>query len=108
MCDSIFKPSSRGVTSVVCLFALLSAVSFANGATFRVSTKEPVIVVAPSQWKIANDKRPTAEFPFETFRIFAADGRNAVCMVSIVARNNEKFAEKDFLRKMLTAQARAV
>jgi hypothetical protein len=89
------------------LLSILLVCGFgARANELRVSSKEPVVVVAPDQWKSTKDKSPSDAFPFETYRVEAPGGRNAVCLISIYDKDNPKFKEPQFLKDLLRADSR--
>src|SRR4051812_39562001 len=89
---------------------VLSCFGLAVGSTqageLRVSSAEPIVVTAGESWKVAKGTRPAPNFPFETFRIFPADGRNAACMVSVLGKDKAEFADPAFLKKLLRGDSR--
>jgi hypothetical protein len=98
---------ARALKRAIWILAVVFTIGFVEAGPLRVSTAEPIIVSAPNGWKIAKDRPPTAQFPFETYKIFHSDGRNAACMISVIGKNREQFADKDLLKKVVAAQARA-
>lgn len=89
-----------------CLLAILFAAVIVNGAELRVSSKEPVVVLAPDMWKATKDKPPNGAFPFETYRIEPSTNHNAVCLVSVYDKNKPEFADPEFLKKLLKGDSR--
>ena len=84
----------------------LFVASFANANELRVSAKEPVIVVAPDQWKSTKDKSPGGSFPFETYRVEPSAGHNSVCLISILARDKPEFADPQLLKRIVRGDSR--
>jgi len=90
---------------ITCLLILFVA-GIINGAELRTSSKEPVVVSAPEQWKALKDKTPSAAFPFETYRIEPPTNRNAVCLISIYDKDKPEFSDAEFLKKLLKGDCR--
>jgi hypothetical protein len=89
-----------------CLLVILLVAGTVNGAELRVSSKEPVVVVAPDTWKATKDRTPNGGFPFETYRIAPSTNRNVVCLVSIYDKNKPEFADPEFLKKLVRGDSR--
>src|SRR5215472_4017444 len=88
-------------------FLLMALVcGLANAAELRVSSNEPVVVTAPDHWTSLKNKLPSASFSFETFRIQPPANRNVICLVSIIDKDKQAFAEPEFLKKLLRADSR--
>ena len=85
----------------IALLSLFLFYALAGAAELPISSKEPVIVVAPDQWVSTKDKPPGGSFPFETFRVAPPAGRNAQCLFSILGKNKQEFADAQFLKKVL-------
>jgi hypothetical protein len=85
----------------ISLVAIFLASAFANADELHVSSAEPVFVVAPAQWELGKDQAPTDTFPFETYHIAAPAGRNAMCLISIYAKDKPESADAEFLKKLL-------
>jgi hypothetical protein len=83
------------------LVAILLASAFAGADELHVSSAEPVYVVAPAQWELGTDRAPVNLFPFETYHVVATGGRNALCLISIYAKDKPQFADAEFLKKTL-------
>jgi hypothetical protein len=45
------------------VFLILLACGLASAGELQVSSKEPVVVMAPDQWKAVKDKSPSGPFP---------------------------------------------
>ena len=88
------------------LLLIVFVSGFARADELRVSSKEPVIVVTPDQWKSTKDQSPTSSFPFETHRVVPPTNRNAVCLVSIFDRNKQELTGPQFLKKILRGDSR--
>ena len=88
------------------LLLVVFVCGFARAGDLSVSAKEPVIVVAPDQWKSTKDKSPSGSFPFETYRVVPSINRNAVCLISIFDKDKQEFADPQFLKKILRADSR--
>ena len=89
-----------------CFHVILFIAGITNGAEFRTSSKEPVVVTAPDQWKATKDRTPSATFPFETYRIEPPTNRNAVCLISIYDTDKPEFTDPEFLKTLLRADCR--
>jgi hypothetical protein len=85
----------------IALIAILLASAFAGADELHVSSAEPVYVVAPAQWKLGTDRAPVNLFPFETYHVVATGGRNALCLISIYAKDKPQFTDAEFLKKVL-------
>jgi hypothetical protein len=73
----------------------------------HVSAKDPVFVAAPEKWEAAKEKGPPGiPFPFETYQVTPPEGRNAVCLISILDKDREQFTDADFLKKILRGDCR--
>ena len=90
----------------ICLLGILFAAGIVNGGELRVSSKEPVVVVASDTWKSTLDTRPGATFPFETYRLEPSTNRNVVCLVSIYDKDKPQFADAEFLKTLVRADSR--
>lgn len=71
-----------------------------------MSSKEPVVVVAPDSWKATLDTQPGPKFPFETYRVEPGTNRNVVCLVSIYDKDKPQFADAAFLKTLVRADSR--
>jgi len=91
---------------ITTLITILFVVGTVNGEELRISSKEPVIVLAPAQWKVKMDKSPSGPFPFETYRIEPPLARNGVCLISIYDKDKREFADITFLKKLLRGDSR--
>lgn len=78
----------------------------AHAAELHVSSQEPIVVTAPDDWTAKKEKPPSDKLPFETYRIEPPAGRNAVCLISILDKDHQQFAEADFLKKLLRGDSR--
>ena len=93
-------------TPITILLFLLGSY-LVRAAELPVSTKEPVIVVAPDGWRSAKDQSPmAAAAAFETFQITPPVGRNAAVLVSILGTNKPQFADPAMLKTILRADCR--
>jgi hypothetical protein len=93
--------------SKTALLSLILCLCVSAGADeLRVSSKEPVVVVTPPQWKAAKGKAPSDSFPFETYRVVPPASRNAQCLISILAKGRPEFADPQTLKKLLKADSR--
>jgi hypothetical protein len=91
---------------ILWLIAFSISLVSTRAAVSRISSVEPVLVTAPANWTIAQFKPATRDFPFESFRIVPAGDVNAVCLVSIIGKNDERFDDKDLLQKAVKLNAR--
>ena len=105
------KPSSYSVRHAymktpltLLLFFLVGAFAYADELT--VSAKEAIVVAAPDQWTSKEDKSPTATFPAETYRLAPPAGHNAVCLISILDKDNAEFTDSAFLKKIVRGDSR--
>jgi hypothetical protein len=85
----------------ISLVAIFLASAFVRADELHVSSAEPVFVVAPAQWELGKDRAPAGSFAFETYHIAAPAGRNAMCLISIYAKDKPEFADPQFLKKLL-------
>ncbi|MBI3867537.1 MAG: hypothetical protein HY299_03315 [Verrucomicrobia bacterium] len=92
--------------TAIALLITCFAHTLASADELTISAKEPVIVVTPSQWKSTMEKSPGRAFPFETCRIAAPAGRNAVCLLSIYDKGKEAFTDPKFLKELLRGDSR--
>jgi hypothetical protein len=90
----------------ISLVAILLASVFVNADELHVSSAEPVFVVAPAQWELGKDRAPAGSFPFETYHIAAPSGRNAMCLITIFAKDKPEFTDAQFLKKLLRGDSR--
>lgn len=88
------------------LIALCVSLTSAHAAVFRVSSAEPVIVTAPANWTVTTHKPATRDFPFESFRIAPAGDVNAICLVSIIGKDDDRFEDKELLEKAVKLNSR--
>src|SRR4051812_43791837 len=86
-------------------FLIFVACAVADAAELRVSAKEPVVVTGVGEWTSAKQETPPG-FPLEAYRLAPATNRNAVCMISIYAKDKPEFADPEFLKKVLRADSR--
>jgi hypothetical protein len=86
------------------LIVLICAIVCAN--ELRISSAEPVIVVAPDHWQSKKDKPPDSSFPFETYQITPPGSRNAVCLVSIFGKNKKEYSNPQILKNILRGDSR--
>jgi hypothetical protein len=95
----------KQIAAVVLL--LFGAVTAAAGE-LAISSKEPVVVTAPDQWKCSKDplKHDPINFPFEAFQVVPPGGRNAVCLFSILDKNPPKVATREFLASVVIGDSR--
>jgi len=96
---------SLNIMKTIFLLGILLVAGIGYGGELRVSSKEPVVVVAPDSWKSTKDLQPSAGFPFETFRVEPATNRNVVCLVSIYDKDKPQFADAEFLKKLVRADS---
>jgi hypothetical protein len=80
--------------------------ALAHAGDLAVSTREPLVVVAPDQWRSAREGSPNGAFPFETYRVEPSTNRNAVCLVSVIAKDKQEFADAELLKKIIRASSR--
>ena len=88
------------VAFAFCTLAPLHAVEL------PVSSKEPIIVVAPDQWKSTKEKPAGEIFPFETYRVIPPDNRNAACLISILDKDKPGLADPELLKQILKGDSR--
>jgi hypothetical protein len=91
---------------ITSLLLIVLVCGFAHAGDLAVSTKEPVVVVAPDQWQSSKDTSPSSAFPFETYQVVPSTNRNAVCLISIIGKDKQEFADPQFLKKILRADSR--
>jgi hypothetical protein len=91
-------------TTLPLLFFLLAGMAKADA--LHVSSKEPINVIAPTNWKTVRDKPPSEAFPFETYRVMPPAGRNALLLISIFDKDNRKFIDPQFLKALLKGDSR--
>lgn len=81
---------------------MFSLTSFSlQAAELRISSKEPLVVVAPEKWTSMPEKGKDAKFPFETYRIMPPSDRNAILLISVLDKDKHVFGESKFLQKLL-------
>lgn len=90
----------------ISIVGVLLASAFSNAGELHVSSVEPVFVTAPAQWELGKDRAPAGSFPFETYHIAAPADRNALCLISIYAKDKPEFADPQFLKKLLRQDSR--
>jgi hypothetical protein len=88
------------------LIAFCISLTCTHAAVLRLSSVEPVLVTAPAGWTATQFKPAARDFPFESFRIAPAGDVNAVCLVSIVGKNDERFDDKELLQKAVKLNSR--
>ncbi len=72
-----------------------------------VSSKSPVVVMAPDTWRSAKDNSALATVvPFETFQVTPAAPRNAVCFISVVEKPAPENTNLEFLRKAVRVECK--
>ncbi len=91
---------------ILSLLLIFLAYGFSRAEELLVSSKEPLVVVTPDQWKATKDKSPTSSFPFETFRVVPPASRNAVCLISIFEKDRQEFSDPQYLKKILKGDSR--
>jgi hypothetical protein len=91
---------------ITSLLLIVLVCGFARAGNLAVSSTEPIIVVAPDQWQSSKDKSPSGAFPFETYQVVPPTNRNAVCLISIMAKDKQEFVDPQFLKKMARADCR--
>ena len=91
---------------ILWLVAFCIALTSSRAAVLRISSDEPVLVTAPAGWTATKHKSATRDFPFESFRIAPAGDVNAVCLVSIIGKNDERFNDKELLQKAVKLNSR--
>gem|GEM_PF-4358982 len=97
---------SLNIMKTICLLGILFVAGIVNGGELRVSSKEPVVVVAPDSWKATLDTQPGPSFPFETYRVEPVTNRNVVCLISIYDKDKPQFADAAFLKTLVRADSR--
>lgn len=90
----------------ISLLSIFFVYGFANADELRISSKDPIIVVAPAQWKSTKAKPPGDTFPFETYQVTPPAGRNAVCLISILDKDKQAFTDPQLLKKILREDSR--
>jgi hypothetical protein len=91
---------------ITSLLLLVSVCGFARAGNLTVSATEPIIVVAPDEWLSTKDKSPAGSLPFETYRVSPPANRNAVCLISIYAKDRQEFSDPQFLKTVLRGDSR--
>jgi hypothetical protein len=89
-----------------CLLIILFIAGIVRGGELHISSKEPVVVVAPDKWTAGKYPPPNPDFPFETYKIEPPANRNAGFLVSIYDKNKPDFTNADLLKKVLRADSR--
>jgi hypothetical protein len=102
--DLLRQTSVKSIAYLLSLLLLLSSSS--RAAELKVSSAEPVVVSAPPQWQIAKVKPSGGPLAFEAYQISPPDGRNAVCLISLLDKNRKEFANPEFLKKLVRADSR--
>ncbi|MDB6067098.1 MAG: hypothetical protein JWR26_3306 [Pedosphaera sp.] len=90
----------------ILILLVLMACSFARAGELRISSAEPIVVTAPDQWQMTKEKGPTGSVVLEASRISPPQGRNAMCLVSILGKNQTNFTDPAMLKKLLVADSR--
>jgi hypothetical protein len=85
---------------------LLLVTAITHGAELRISSTEPVTVTVPDQWQSKIEKSPGKSFPFETYRISPPGGRNAACLISLLAKDKPEFNNPQVLQKVVRGDSR--
>lgn len=88
------------------LLVIFFACGFIRANESRVSSKEPIVVMTPDNWKAAKDASPTSAFPFETYNVTPPANRNAVCLVTVFDKDRKEFTDPQFLKKLLKGDSR--
>jgi hypothetical protein len=91
------------LTAVIPLAIVLAPPSV---ATHRISSTEPLVVSLPAGWVAGENEPPSPAFPFETRRFVPDGDRNAVCLISVLAKDRAEFAEREFLDLVLKNDSR--
>ena len=91
---------------ITCLLAILFVAGIVNGAELLVSSKEPIVVLAPDLWKATKGRSPSGGFPFETYRFEPSTNRNTGFMISVYDKNKPEFADPEFLKKLVRGDSR--
>lgn len=91
---------------ILWLIAFCISITSSRAAVLRISSVDPVLVTAPAGWTVTKFKPATRDFPFESFRIAPAGNANAVCLVSIVGKNDERFDDKEALQTAVKLNSR--
>jgi hypothetical protein len=95
--------------SITSLFLTIFVCGLASAGELKVSTKEPVVVTAPDQWKSEKDNSELARAAgqIETYRIDFPTNRNAVCLVSVVGKDRpELFSDPKYLKNLVKMSSR--
>ncbi|HEY0455337.1 MAG TPA: hypothetical protein VGE41_03120, partial [Verrucomicrobiae bacterium] len=74
------------IKAALLLICLLAASVRAD--ELQVSSKEPLVVNAPADWKATKEKIPA---PFETYKITPPGNRNAACLISVLGKGKQEF-----------------
>ncbi len=93
---------------IAALLLLIVGTGTCRAVELAISSKEPVVVTAPDQWKSAKDStnRDPANFPFEAYQVVPPGGRNAVCLFSILDKDPPKVATREFLASVVKGDSR--
>jgi len=91
---------------ITCLLAILFVPGIVNAAELRVSSKEPVVVLAPDTWRATKGRSPNGGFPFETYRMEPSTNRNVGFLVSVFDKDKPEFADPEFLKKLVRGDSR--
>jgi hypothetical protein len=83
------------------LLLLLLITSFARAGELPVSTKQPLVVVAPDQWTSGVEQPPNGFLPIETYHVLPPAGHNASCLISIVGRDKQQYTDPQLLKNLV-------
>ncbi|HEY5550646.1 MAG TPA: hypothetical protein VIK52_02070 [Opitutaceae bacterium] len=75
-------------------------------ASHRISSTEPLFVSLPAGWAAGEDAPPGPAFPFETRRFAPEGDRNAVCLISLLAKDRADLTNREALDFLLRNDSR--
>lgn len=90
----------------IAFLSVLFLAALGHGAELRVSSKEPVVVLYPEDWTATRAKPMNGAFPFEAYRLDPPTNRNAVCLISVLAKDRPEFTDPEFLKKLVRGDSK--
>lgn len=87
------------------LLLLVLTVAPLFGTELKVAPSDPLVVTAAPGWTGAQEA-PRPGFPFSTLRITPPNGRNAMCLITLMDRNRVEFKDAELLKTLLRGDSR--
>src|ERR1051325_5258293 len=85
------------------LLSLFAAPLF--GTELKISPTESLVVTGAQGWTAAAEP-PRPAFPFATVRITPPNGRNAMCLITLLDKNRPEFKDAEVLKRLLRGDSR--